>query len=152
MKIQLFTVWLLPLIVLGGMFFPPLGYLVFLMMLFFLPFSYFRGRQWCGKICPRGAFLDIVLSRFSVKVKVPDFMHKNWFKLAVFFSFMIFFISQFVVSEKNFNSFGFVFVRMCLLSTLVAITLGIPFHQRIWCVFCPMGFLQSKIRSLNKGK
>ena len=149
-KSQSIMVWFLPLIIIGGIFFAPLGYIVFLMMIFFLTLSYFRGRFWCSHLCPRGAFLDLVLSRLSVKKRLPASFQKPKVRWSIFALFMLFFILQFIYAKKDFFSLGFVFVRMCLLTTLIAIFLGIPIHQRAWCAVCPMGTLQSKLHSLNK--
>ena len=93
---QSIMVWLMPVIIVGGMFFAPLGYIVFLMMLFFLTHAYFKGRFWCSHLCPRGAFLDLVLSRLSLKNKIPVFFHKSIVRWSVFGVFMLFFILQFI--------------------------------------------------------
>lgn len=152
MKIsQNIMIWFLPLIVIGGLFWPLLGYIVFFMMVFLAVLSYFKGRFWCANLCPRGAFLDIALSRVSLKRKIPHLVLTPAFKWTVFVLFVVFFIVQLATAEKTLYSIGFVFVRMCLLTTIVAIILGIPVHHRMWCSFCPMGLLQMKIRSLNKG-
>lgn len=145
-------VWFLPLIIIGGLFFPLLGYLVFLMMAFFLILAYFKGRFWCSHLCPRGSFLDLVLSRLSLKKKIPPSLNNPKIKWSVFVVFMVLFILQFFWAKKDIFSLGFVFVRMCLITTLIAIFLGIPVHSRAWCAICPMGTLQSKIGSLNKRK
>jgi len=150
-NIQNITVWLLPVVVIGGLFWPPLGYLVFFMMVFFLVLSFFRGRVWCSKICPRGAFLDLVLSKFSLKNRLPLFIAKPAFKWSMAVLFMGYFVLQLITAEKTFYAVGFVFVRMCLLTTVIAVVLGIPLHQRIWCVFCPMGTVQGWLHSLGKG-
>jgi polyferredoxin len=145
-------VWFLPLILMGGLFYPVLGYIVFLMMVFFLTLSYFKGRLWCSFLCPRGAFLDLVLSKVSLKRKIPLFFYKPKVRWAIFFIFMAGFLFQFLVSVKNLSTIGFVFVRMCLITTLFSIILGIPIHQRTWCMICPMGTLQAKIHSLKQEK
>lgn len=150
--LQSIMLWFLPIIVIGGLFLPILGYLVFLMMLFFLTLSYFKGRFWCSHLCPRGAFLDLVLSKFSLQNKLPKIFFNNKFKWFIFVIFMAFFILQFVLSQKNLFAIGFVFVRMCLITTIIAIILGIPFKERSWCVICPMGLLQGKIGSLRKDR
>ncbi|MCM8783705.1 MAG: 4Fe-4S binding protein [Candidatus Omnitrophica bacterium] len=64
---QSIMIWILPLILIGGLLIPILGYLVLAMMAFFFTLSYFKGRFWCRFLCPRGAFLDLVLSRVSLK-------------------------------------------------------------------------------------
>ncbi|MCF7908479.1 MAG: 4Fe-4S binding protein [Candidatus Omnitrophica bacterium] len=149
---QLIMVWFLPLIIVGGLFFPLLGYLVLLMMIFLLSLSYFKGRFWCSHLCPRGAFLDLALSRVSRKAQLPRIFASQKFRWGVFAIFMIFFASQLFVVERNVYSLGFVFVRMCLVTTLIAIFIGIPFQARTWCAVCPMGTLQTKIRLLNRRK
>lgn len=143
-------VWLLPVIIIGGLVFPLLGYLAFLMMFFLLILSYFRGRFWCANLCPRGSFLDLILSRFSLKNKIPPFFTRPKVKWAIFSVFMFFFVLQFTISPKDLFSFGFIFVRMCLITTLIAIFLGVPFNKRTWCAVCPMGTLQAKLGSLGK--
>lgn len=147
---QKITVWLLPLILVGGLFFKLLGYLVFLMMVFFLTLSYFKGRFWCSYLCPRGAFLDLVLSKLSLKRKIPKLFLSHKVKWIFFAFFMAFFVFQLIVSPKDPYSIGFVFVRICIITTIISILFGIPFHQRSWCAICPMGTLQNKISSLSQ--
>lgn len=142
-------IWILPVILIGGLVFPSLGYIVFFMMIFFLVLSYFKGRFWCTNLCPRGAFLDIVLKKFSLKKKIPDIFSTTTFRWIIFFVFFIFFIYQFLISEKTFYNMGYVFVKMCILTTIISVILGIPIHHRTWCSFCPMGTLQSKIHSMK---
>jgi len=149
---QLIMVWLLPVVVIGGLFFPILGYLVFLMMLFFLTLSYFKGRFWCSHLCPRGAFLDLVLSRFSLRKKIPKIFLSTWFKWLFFAAFMVFFIFQLTISPKNAFAIGFVFVRMCIITMIVSVILGVPLRERTWCAICPMGTLQAKISSFKHKK
>lgn len=148
---QYVMVWLLPVVVIGGIFFPALGYLVLGMMLFFFVLAYFRGRFWCSHLCPRGAFLDLVLHKVSFRKKIPAWMLTPVFKWTFFSAFMAFFIQQLAVAPKTAYSIGAVFVRMCLVTTLIAIVLGLPLNARTWCAVCPMGLLQTKIRVL-KGK
>jgi polyferredoxin len=143
-------IWFLPVIVIGGLFWSVLGYIVFLMMIFFLTLSYFKGRLWCSSLCPRGSFLDIVLSKYSLKKKIPGLVISPAFKWTVFVLFMTFFIFQLATAEKTVYAIGFVFVKMCLITTIISVVLGLAVHQRMWCMFCPMGTLQSAIASLGK--
>jgi len=147
---QPIMVWFLPIVIIGGLFFPPLGFIVFGMMVFFIILSYSRGRFWCSHLCPRGSFLDLILSKVSSKSKMPGFLLSPKVKWSIFFAFMAFFMWQLVVAPKNFYAVGFVFVRMCLITTLIAIVIGIPTHHRMWCAVCPMGTLQGKIGSMRK--
>jgi polyferredoxin len=142
-------IWFLPVIVIGGLFFPLLGFLVFFMMLFFLTLSYFKGRFWCSHLCPRGAFLDLILRKFSLRKKIPKILLSARFKWLFLVVFMAFFVSQLIISPKNPVAIGFVFVRMCIITTIIAIILGIPLRERAWCAICPMGTLQSKIGTIK---
>jgi len=144
--------WFLPIIIIGGIFSPLLGYIVFFMMLFFLTLSYFKGRFWCSHLCPRGAFLDLVLSRFSLRNKIPKVFFNTWFKWIFFTAFIVFFILQLVLSPKSPVAIGFVFVRMCIITTVIAVILGVPLNERTWCAVCPMGALQAKISLLKHPK
>ena len=143
-------IWFLPLIVIGGLFWPLLGYLALAMIISLLILSYFHGRFWCAHLCPRGAFLDIVISCFSIKKKMPRLVSNPLFRWGMFVIFICFFVWQLAIAEKTLNAVGFVFVRMCLITTIIAVISGIPIHQRIWCMFCPMGTLQNKISTLRK--
>ena len=149
---QLIMIWLLPLVVVGGLFVPLLGYLVLLMMITLLILAYFRGRFWCWHLCPRGAFLDLVLAKFSLKKKIPRLFTKPPVRWAIFALFMLAFTFQLITADKAWPALGFVFVRMCLVTTLIAIFIGIPINQRAWCAICPMGTLQGKINSCSRRK
>ncbi|MBF0385704.1 MAG: 4Fe-4S binding protein [Candidatus Omnitrophica bacterium] len=83
--IRYVMIWFLPLIVIGGLFFPYLGFLVLGMMLFFLPLSFYKGRYWCSNVCPRGSFLDIILAKISLNRPFPKVFVKQPFRWAVFF-------------------------------------------------------------------
>ena len=65
--------WVMVLVVsLGGLYYPLLGWLVFGFMVFFLTLSYFKGRYWCGNLCPRGSFNDEVVSRILRYKDIPN--------------------------------------------------------------------------------
>ncbi len=142
--------WFLPLITIGGLWYPLLGYLVVAFMLFFLVLSYFKKRDWCWNLCPRGAFLDLVMPYATFNRIVPRIVTKQWFRWAVFFLFMVFIGSRLVQSNGNVWKIGSIFASMCLATTVVAAILAISMKPRAWCTFCPMGTLQEKIGSFKK--
>lgn len=144
-KTQMLMVWLLPLIVIGGLFFPVLGYCVVAMMAIFLTIAVFRGRYWCWNLCPRGAFLDIVMSKASLHKPVPGVFARMWFRWLVFSVFMAILIFRILGTGGNLIAIGAVFVSICILTTVVSIVLGAATKHRSWCVICPMGTLQEKI-------
>lgn len=143
-------IWLLPVIVIGGLFVPALGYLVLAMMAFFIPLSFFKGRYWCANLCPRGAFLDIVISKISLNKPAPRIFARQWFRWAIFALFIGFFIFRLGKTGGNFIFVGAVFVGMCVVSTIISIILGIATKRRGWCVICPMGTLQEAIGKAAK--
>jgi len=149
-KSQLIMIWFLPLIVIGGLFIPILGYLVVAMMAFFLVLSFFKGRFWCWNLCPRGAFLDIVISKISHNKPVSKIFAKQWFRWLIFAAFISFLIYRIISVGGNFIAIGSVFVVMCLLTTLISIVLGITLKHRSWCAICPMGTLQQKIGTIAR--
>ena len=151
-KSQLIMVWLLPVVLFGGLFYPLLGYLVLAMMAVFLTLSVFRSRYWCWNLCPRGAFLDIVMSKASRNRPVPKIFGTQRFRWLVFFIFMSFLIFRLMRSRGDLIAIGAVFVIMCIVTTLIAIVLGIITKHRGWCVICPMGTLQEKIGKISAKK
>ena len=142
-------IWFLPLIVIGGLFYPLLGYLVVAMMAVFLTLSFFKGRYWCWNLCPRGAFLDIVMSKASLNKPLPRTFLKQWFRWLIFVLLMSFLIFRIVHAGGNLIAVGSVFVVMCILTTIISIILGVLTKHRGWCMICPMGMLQEKIGKIS---
>jgi len=149
-KTQLIMVWLLPIIVIGGLFYPLLGYLVLAMMVFLLVLSFFKGRYWCWNLCPRGAFLDIVISKMSFNRPLPKVFAREWFRLIVLILLMGFLVSRIIQTGGNLVAIGSVFVVMCIVTTVISIILGILTKRRGWCAICPMGYLQEKIHRITR--
>ena len=149
-KTQRVMIWFLPLIVIGGLFEPLLGYLVVGMMGFLLVLSFFKGRYWCWNLCPRGAFLDGVLSKASPKRPLPRLFTKQWFRWLVLGLLMTFLILRIIASGGNYLAIGMVFVSMCLITTIISIIIGVNTNQRGWCKICPMGTLQETIHKIKK--
>jgi ferredoxin-type protein NapH len=142
-------IWLLPVVVIGGFFYPHLGYLVVAMIAVMLVLSYFHKRYWCTHLCPRGSLLDLALARLSRGRRVPR-LFTNWkFRWAVFFAFMAFLTWRIVRSGGTLLGVGSVFVTMCLITTVISVILGIQTRRRAWCAICPMGTLQEKIWALS---
>jgi len=149
-KSQVIMMWFLPLIVIGGLFFPLLGYLVVAMMAFFLTLSFFKGRFWCWHLCPRGAFLDIDMAKASMNKTFPAPLTKMWFRWAVFFLLMVFLIFRLLRTGGNIMVIGAVFVFMCIVTTAIAVIIALVSKHRGWCMICPMGTLQEQIGKIGK--
>ncbi|MCT8978588.1 4Fe-4S binding protein [Clostridium sp. CX1] len=114
--------------------------------------SFIKGRFWCGNLCPRGNFYDNIVSRFSKKRKVPEFLKSKFFRIAV----IIFMFTMFGLGVKqnwgNLYGIGMVFYRIIMITTLIGIVLSLFYNHRTWCHFCPMGSISALISSLRKDK
>lgn len=150
-KAQLIMVWFLPLVVIGGFFYPMLGYLVLLAILSMLILSIFKARYWCWNFCPRGSFLDLGLSKISRNKAIPRVFIKPWFRWTLFVLIMSSFTFQIIRTGGSIGAIGLIFVIMCAVSTIIAIILGIATKHRAWCMICPMGLLQEKIGKIKHG-
>jgi len=148
-KTQLIMVWFLPLVVIGGFFYPMLGYFVLAAILFMLALSIFKARFWCWNFCPRGAYLDLGLSKISRNKAIPKIFTKQWFRWALFTLIMGLFTFQIIRTGGGLKAVGLVFVIMCAVSTVIATILGIITKHRAWCMICPMGLLQEKIGKIK---
>jgi len=155
-KIQKFSWIMVPLISLGGLWYHKLGLIMAVMMVFILGLSYFRGRLWCGNFCPRGAFLDYLIKPISLYGKIPGIFTSKYFRFLVVTIFMTVFTIRTKAAFSAWSTmealdrWGLVFAVLCLVTTIIAIVLGVLFSPRTWCSFCPMGTLQKVIYSLNK--
>lgn len=149
--------WIAVIIIsLGGLFYPLIGLLVPIFMLTLLILSYFKGRFWCGNLCPRGSFNDQIVKKYSMNKKIPDFIRSNLFRYGFLILFMLIFSYRVITVFSNFSGYtllmklGFIFATVCLITTILAMVLGAIFGSRTWCTFCPMGTLQKDIYNLRR--
>ena len=149
-KLQGYLYWVLLTFLAAGLFFPAIGLLAIICMLAPVVVSVFRGRYWCGNFCPRGSFYDNVLAKFSPKKTIPAVFRTNSFRIFVLLLIMTAFSMQRYFAWGDLDAMGMVFLRVILITTLLGIVLGVFFHQRTWCTFCPMGSLASWIAEKRK--
>lgn len=138
-NLQAFT-WLgLPLVAIGGWFYPLLGFLLFGCMLGAVGVAFFRGRNWCDWMCPRGAFFDLTLSGISRKITIPSiFKHGTIRALMIVLIFTVIGF-QFYLAWGDARAMGLALVRVLTVTTVVGLLLGWWIHPRTWCHICPMG-------------
>jgi polyferredoxin len=144
-KIRLITPYLgmIVLIVsIGGIFYPKLGYILLLVFATLLIIAPFRGRWFCGNLCPRGSFVDFWLAPLSRKLKIPPFLRSMWIRIPIFIALMGFMIYRLLGTQGVVDRIGMVFVTLCIITTSIAILFGVIIAPRTWCTFCPMGTLQ----------
>ncbi len=153
-------IWPLVLIIsILGFWFPLLGLLMYPMLFAIMILALFRGRYWCGNVCPRGALLDIPLLKIKGKSKnksLPKFFNNILFKIVVLILLMGFFMLNTVKAFAYWDEawfwerLGMVGVNMCAITTVAALILGFAIHHRAWCSFCPMGTVQSTLYKTKK--
>ena len=68
-------------------FFPVIGLIAIICMIGPVLTSIWKGRWWCGHVCPRGNMYDRLLSRYSPHRPIPQFVRTFGFRL-----FMVIFI------------------------------------------------------------
>jgi polyferredoxin len=137
--LQKYTSIFLPLVVIGGWFYPPLGYFLLLCMFGALGLALFNGRSWCDWMCPRGSFYDIVVNRFSRNVIIPSVLKAMWFRIIVLIGLLAALSIQVYWAWGDSRAVGLAFVRVLTITTTAGIVLGALFQQRAWCHICPMG-------------
>ncbi|HWQ72458.1 MAG TPA: 4Fe-4S binding protein [Desulfitobacteriaceae bacterium] len=135
-----------------GLINPSIGLVALICMLAPVLIAFARGRMWCGNFCPRGSFYDNLLAKISWKKKIPRVFRSLWLKILFLILLMGAFAIQLIFAWGNIPAVGMVFVRMILITTAIAIVLGVVFRQRAWCLICPMGtmaHLVTKHAALN---
>jgi ferredoxin-type protein NapH len=76
-RLQNHTWFGLPLVIIGGWFYPKFEYLLLGCMIGALGIAAFRGRTWCNWMCPRGSFYDLFLGKVSSKKTSRSFLGIN---------------------------------------------------------------------------
>lgn len=138
-NIQPYLFWIL-LIFLGiGIVYPVIGSVAIICMLAPVLLAPFKGRYWCGNFCPRGSFYDNVIAKISPKKPIPALFRSKGFRIFMVFFIIGIFTTQIYYAWGDLFAMGAVFVRSILVTTIIGIVLGVMYHQRAWCSFCPMG-------------
>ena len=125
------------------------GLSLFLWLALVMGFGIVKGRYFCNWMCPRGSFWDAYLSRLSRKRRVPGlFRHFVW-RLLWMALLMGMFIAAIISNRGDWSALGLRLTFMVLGTTVVGLVLGVLYHQRIFCMFCPFGTMANW---LGRGK
>ena len=134
----------------AGWFFPAIGLIALICMVAPVVTAFFtENRKWCATSCPRGVFNDVILKKISRNKKIPKFFHSTVFKIG-FFVFLMFNFITGLMAAQSIADVGLVFLKMVSLTSGITIVLGIFFHPRTWCAFCPMGFSANIVAILKR--
>ena len=79
--------WIIIAYIIAGWFYPVVGLIALICMIGPVITSIWKGRWWCGHVCPRGNMYDRLLSKYSPHKPIPAFVRTFGFRL-----FMVFFI------------------------------------------------------------
>lgn len=140
-----YSYFLLILFIIGGLFDFRIGLAALACMIAPIIVSLFRGRFWCGNLCPRGSFYDNIVLKFSKKRKVPKLLKSVYFRVAVTLFMLTMFTMGMIKNWGNLYAMGFVFYRLIVVTTLIGIGLSMFYNHRTWCNFCPMGSMAALI-------
>lgn len=130
-----------PIVLIGGWFYPLLGYFIPACMLLGIGIGIFKGRKWCDWLCPRGSFFDVFIKPVSQKRKIPKFFKGLPLRIG-FLSFLVLLMTiQLIRRWPNPYKIGMFFALLLTVTTILGLILAFVFHQRTWCCFCPIGSL-----------
>lgn len=129
----------------AGLWYPLLGYFMLLVFGAIFLIAPFRGRWFCGNLCPRGSFNDFWVGKITRKNRIPKFLRTYRVRIPLFILMMVFMGYRLFNTHGLVNQIGMVFVIMCLVTTSIALFAGTAFSPRTWCTFCPMGTVQNII-------
>jgi len=133
------------LILVFGWQYPLLGYFIPLCMLLGIAIGLVRGRKWCDWYCPRGSFYDVLVNNISPKRKIPEFLKSAYFRIALLVFLMLLMTYNLIRRWPNPYKAGMFFVMLITITTALGIILAVVFHQRSWCMICPIGTLVNLI-------
>ena len=150
-NLQIFTWPIVPIVIIGGIWYPLFGGVVLAVMLTAIGMGIYRGRYMCGWLCPRGAFYDRIIKHISPHKPIPKLFRNKTFRWSIFALLMALLTFQISLDAGNIDHWGKVLVRMCFVTTSIGIVLAIIYHPRTWCTFCPMGTLQQSLGKIRKG-
>ena len=128
--------------IIGGYFCPELGFIVVGLITLFMILASHRGRFYCGWLCPMGAFHERFLALVSLKKPILPVFKSSWFRWLLFGLMMSLMFTRLYLAWGDSKAVGAVFRMMWILSTSLAIGLGLYFKPRVWCTVCPMGSFQ----------
>ena len=73
----------------------------------------FRGRWFCGNLCPRGSFVDFWLGPIGRKVRISSILRSMWIGIPIFIV-MGFMIFRIIGTNGIVDKVGMVFVTICI--------------------------------------
>ena len=142
-RLQWFYASITILILTLGWKFPILGYLVLAAMIGGFISGLVAGRWFCGNLCPRGGFLERIISKYSPNKPMPDWAKSTKVRIGV----LLFLLCMVGINGSrdpgSWQHWGFVFWLVCFVTTAFGAIIAFFWNARSWCAICPMGTIQS---------
>lgn len=145
-----------PLVAFGGLWFPKLGLLMIPLMITLAVIGFFKGKYWCGNLCPHGSLFDSIIMPLGANRKIPSFL-KSKIAAGLMFTWFMYMLGSRLIkviaifgSATFLDKLGYIFVINYLVVTVLGTLLAFFISPRAWCSFCPMGTLE--ILSYRLGK
>jgi polyferredoxin len=135
----------LPVVLIGGWFYPVFGFFLLICMGGAALIALMRGRAWCDWMCPRGSAYDLFLKKASRGRDVPELLKSMRFRAALFSVLIAVLGSQVAMAWGSLHEVGLAMVRLLTVTTSAGILLGVFYNERAWCTICPMGTLGNLI-------
>lgn len=142
---QWLTMPLVPLVIVGGYFYPVLGWIIVGLISFFTTLALFRGRYFCGWFCGLGGIFERILAKVSLNKPMLPLFTAKWFRWLMFGLMMSLLGSRLYMSDGDPELIGATFRTMWIVSLGFATVFGLIFNPRTWCTVCPMGTMQGVI-------
>jgi polyferredoxin len=146
---QISTAVIFPIVIIGGWFYPLLGYFIPICMVGGISIAFFYGRKWCDWYCPRGSFFDSAIGLISPGKQIPALFKSLPTRITMLTILMSVLTVQIIRYWPDPYKIGMVFVVMLTITTALALILAIIYHPRVWCCFCPIGSISNWV---GKGK
>lgn len=117
--------------------------------------SAWRGKIWCGLLCPNGGFIDLLWSRISMRLMpFPRWLNRGRILQGAFFAAMIGYFGWIIwlvnihkglpVAYASYAQHGILFLRFCQVNLALAAIMALIFEPRSFCAHvCPGGTLGS---------
>lgn len=104
-----------------------------------------KGRYWCGNLCPRGSFFDLIFGKLSSNNRVPRILKSIPIRLLVMTMMFSVFGMGIYNSGGDLLYIAHVIYKIIVVTTIVGMFLALIFNKRGWCAICPMGSLAAFI-------
>lgn len=137
--------WILLVYLVVGYFYPVVGLIALVCMIGPVTMSVFKGRYWCGHICPRGSYYDKLVSKVSRNREIPAFLRGKFFRGFMLLLIFTMFGVQMYFAWGDWGAMGRVFWNIILITTIVGTVFSVIYAPRTWCSFCPMGTLSAMV-------